>query len=333
MITEHSVDDFLLQFNSENLLQAITAFQHALDVIKDTDIKRDLWKINQQCAETIDALYHSPNLQSTAAMIPLFWSNFKYMTEYAHISGIETRVMRARIMFLTLRAHIWVQHVAENATKPDGLPWASGLMDKISNALNKRFGDTRMLLLDSKLYLPELPSSVYHATLPRMNLNTEQNHTAAIHLTAQTIRHWLGFPPARKAIIQCSLLETLLFSNMTAILHLDIVWFMYLNPLSYIMQGVKGTHRNSGPYINEILLLFRNRLHQHPIAIPGTAENTHLCHLQSLVNNWTQQPFEVPVEAPNPPVVTKNPSKTKKSCGKVQDTLVCCNSDLLISKK
>jgi hypothetical protein len=328
MITEHSIDDLLLEFNSVNLLQGITAFEHALHAIKETDIKKDLWKINQDCAATIEALYHSPNSLSTAAMIPLFWSNFENMTKYAHISGIETRVMRARIMFLTLRAHIWVKHIAEDSITPNGPVWASGLLKKISNTLNRPLLDpSRVLLLDSKLYLPKLPSTVYQPTLPRFSLNVEETQETAIRLTAQTIRSWLGFPPGTKTIIQCSLLETLLSCNMTAILHLDIVWFMYLDPLSHIMQGVQSSLRQSNKYIKQILDLFYTRFHQHPIVTAGSPENMELCYLQGLVDRWTQEPFDAPVQVTKP---TMKQVRKKMSQGEVQDSSVSFNPDSLI---
>jgi hypothetical protein len=93
------------------------------------------------------------------------------------------------------------------------------------------------------------------------------------------------------------------------------------------MQGVQSSLRQSNKYIKQILDLFYTRFHQHPIVTAGSSENTELCYLQGLVDRWTQEPFDAPVQVTKP---TMKQVRKKMSQGEVQDSSVSFNPDSLI---
>ena len=87
--------------------------------------------------------------------------------------------------------------------------------------------------------------SEYNFTIPRLHFSPEKMNVVIGRITIDAIQFWLHFPSSEENTVKCSLIASLMESQMLAILYLEPVWKMFQNPYITVINGPKSNQRRS----------------------------------------------------------------------------------------
>ncbi|KAJ3508347.1 hypothetical protein NLJ89_g5806 [Agrocybe chaxingu] len=291
----HRVDEFLQSLTVGAVDAAIGDFETALNAYRtDPTVgnKHQLKEVDKLCALAMSAIDRHPCAVGTTLTLPNLWNSISLLTQSSYFSGVDTRLMRSRVMSLALCAHYWVIRIVEAATNnPSSDSWVVPLVD----AVHRHVWDTSRrtktsIQFPSSEFLPSLPSPVdCIVEFQPMTYDSESNRKATIETTALIIRTWLGFPLGLRSIIQATVLHHLNTRVHPACLLLDTTWQFFLDPYDCLFKGASNAQRNSKKHILNVLDVFESNLVGHNMCDPGSPLGMAFQYLHVLQDKWNRR--------------------------------------------
>ena len=217
---------------------------------------------------SLTTILQQPTSMEAALSIPQMWHSINNITDDIERNRLESRILRACIMWAALSLNKWVENtITRVQSGKANKSWVNKLLSQIENALNSKGPVGSEVILRSEDFLGQLPCQTYKWTKPRFTYNTEIIKERTRQIAHNTIREWLSFPKDKQTMVQCAFLHTLVSRTHISVLLLDIVWIAYRDPFKLVFKTSAGCHI-SRERIDE----FKNRYYLHPFVSAQSEE-------------------------------------------------------------
>ena len=217
---------------------------------------------------SLTTILQRPTSMEAALAIPQMWHNISSTTEDIERRHLESRILRACVMWAALSLNKWVENTIDRVQSGKASQsWVNKLVSQIENVLNSKATVGSEIILKSEDFLAQLPRQTYKWTKPRFTYDTKVVKERTRRIAHDTIRAWLRFPNDRMTAMQCAFLHTLVSRTHISVLLLDIVWIAYRDPFKVVLNTTAGRHIS-----RERMDEFKNRYYLHPFVSTQSEE-------------------------------------------------------------
>jgi hypothetical protein len=292
--TDNSIAPFLEMLNSRAVLDALMDFD---GVMKDP--QGDSSQTGQLCGTIISALDDKKEAAETAAALPEFWQKVPEFDHHVLHHAVKTRVSKGLLMLSCMKAYEWVASITTTAVKERANPncWVYQLARDVKTEWHYRNNNPEQpknAIFHSHDYLPSLTSQC-DATVELRRwgiIDRDQQEDKIIQAVSTIIEAWLQFPTSkdnkRTDKLRCTLLSIVTKYMPFAVLLLDPIWSMFLQPYQSLIHG--RTHqRVTRRHTEETIRLFEECIQKHPMTNTHSHEYLLLTSLTQQSDSWFQE--------------------------------------------
>lgn len=294
-----------LQSLDKNLIKSIILEFEAINLRNQSSSTSTLQDASSICSLVMQTVHKDPYSLETAKAVDSLWKKVDTVYDAHNLSKIITYTTRALVMVTTWTMYDWVTRIVNHAiSHPETPSWVTSLVTDIQKAIQTHHADnaaakksTNHTTAKSKakahlhqVYFSNIPRlSNYHFTIPRLQFSQEKMNLVIGRIAIDAIQFWLHFPSSEENTVKCSLIASLMESQMLAILYLEPVWKMFQNPYVTVINGPKSNQRRSKPHTKKTLEAFHHQFCDHDLNDPDSELGKQLGHLNKLISIWSEQ--------------------------------------------
>jgi hypothetical protein len=257
------------------------------------------------CSSVMQTVHKDPYSLETAMAVDSLWKKVDTVYDAHNLSKIIMYTTRALVMVTTWTMFDWVTHIVNHAiSHPETPSWVTSLVANIRGKIQAHHADNATAKKSTnhvpaksrakaglhQVYFSNIPRmSDYNFTIPRLHFSPEKMNVVIGRITIDAIQFWLHFPSSEENTVKCSLIASLMESQMLAILCLEPVWKMFQNPYITVINGPKSNQRRSKPHTKKTLEAFHHQFCDHDLNDPDSELGKQLGHLNKLISIWSEQ--------------------------------------------
>lgn len=257
------------------------------------------------CSSVMQMVHKDPYSLETATAVDSLWKKVDTVYDAHNLSKIIMYTTRALVMVTTWTMFDWVTRIVNHAiSHPETPSWVISLVTKIRETIqahhaeniaakkstNHTIAKSRAKASLDQAYFSNISRmSNYNFTIPRLQILPEKMNLVIGRIAIDAIQYWLCFPSSEENTVKCSLIASLMESQMLAILYLEPIWKMFQHPYVTVINGPKSNQRRSKPHTRKTLEAFHRQFCHHDLNDPDSELGKQLGHLNKLISIWSEQ--------------------------------------------